>query len=640
MMVTVFFLVVCSIIILIAFTLYSIRLYSKALEINPEKKSLDDLLNDIKVAEITKKSLTNEIGALEAEKSFAEEIIRKREEAEQFLSNHSEEVEKMRQEIEDLEQKYKDGLDKLGELKNSLIEQNEEKMNLKKEVEELEVKLVGINSQIAQAESEISELRGTKESIVDDIDELKEQKNSLDAEVKELEEKLKSLHEKEEEYARLLKNIQDSSESLARLRADIASSTIQSGETVDAQKLVEEKRWEDLDRPYITKKKEKGRKLNESKWLAEFKDNLAASNVLFPERTINAFHTGLKVADYSPLVVLAGISGTGKSLLPQLYAKASGMNFLSVAVQPRWDSPQDMFGFYNYMQNKFKATELSRLLWQYDFYNNPSVKESYGSFENLPMNLVLLDEMNLARVEYYFSDMLSKLEVRRTVSADIDASRRVAEVEIESGSISSKDLSRRLFVSKNNLFIGTMNEDETTQSLSDKVVDRSNVLRFGKPKELQSNADISLFEEKYEDLGYLSYGNWDGMKSSDVLSSVLSTKLYKITNDINNILASVDRPFAHRVWSSIENYVQSYPDVMYGNNFNCAIADQIEMKILPKLNGLEKDNPKVREALDAMSAQLDQIKDSELKEAFEAVKEDTSNVFFAWKGVTREVESK
>ena len=93
---------------------------------------------------------------------------------------------------------------------------------------------------------------------------------------------------------------------------------------------------------------------------------LEGHGLRFNDRVLRAFHTSLKVADVSPLVVLAGISGTGKSELPRRYAEAMGIQFLNIAVQPRWDSPQDMFGFYNYLEGRYRATELARALVQMD----------------------------------------------------------------------------------------------------------------------------------------------------------------------------------------------------------------------------------------------------------------------------------
>src|SRR3546814_6253098 len=91
------------------------------------------------------------------------------------------------------------------------------------------------------------------------------------------------------------------------------------------------------------------------------------------------------------------------------------------------------------------------------------------------MLMVLLDEMNLARVEYYFSEFLSRLEGRPLDDgAASDADRRASEIDID---VSRKGQTKRVLAGQNVLFVGTMNEDESTLALSDKVLDRANVLR-------------------------------------------------------------------------------------------------------------------------------------------------------------------
>ena len=93
---------------------------------------------------------------------------------------------------------------------------------------------------------------------------------------------------------------------------------------------------------------------------------LQSCGLTFADRTLHAFHTALKINDAAQLTVLAGVSGTGKSILPRRYAEAIGIHFLQVAVEPRWDSPQDLLGFYNYVEKKYRATELARLLAHFD----------------------------------------------------------------------------------------------------------------------------------------------------------------------------------------------------------------------------------------------------------------------------------
>ena len=158
-------------------------------------------------------------------------------------------------------------------------------------------------------------------------------------------------------------------------------------------------------------------------------------------------------------------------------------------MQPRWDSPQDLFGFYNYLEKRYKATELARALVQFERFNQGDFRSGNAEIYDRSdrMLLVLLDEMNLARTEYYFSEFLSKLETRRMVDENKPKDRARAEIALDmGGSLDGKTLS--LYPGRNVFFVGTMNEDESTQSLSDKVIDRATVLRFWRPKRRTQNS--------------------------------------------------------------------------------------------------------------------------------------------------------
>jgi predicted nucleic acid-binding Zn-ribbon protein len=354
---------------------------------------------------------------------------------------------------------------------------------------------------------------------------------------------------------------------------------------------------------------------------------LAERKLIFSPRTLNAFHTALKVADISPLTVLSGISGTGKSLLPRIYSEAMGIHFLGLAVQPRWDSPQDMFGFYNYMEQKYKATELARAMVQFEVYN----KLEKGKNLNDQMLMVLLDEMNLARVEYYFSEFLSKLEVRRDIDPSNNESRRKVEIALEMGH-GNGEKEVRLYPARNILFVGTMNEDESTQNLSDKVLDRSCVLRFGRPTNLATNqsADVSSLSEPSKMLRRKTWMEW-----VDIGAQKSSTKATDTIGELNEVMEMVGKPFAHRVAQAISSYTLNYPDWVRDRE-NLSLADQVEQRILPKLRGLNVDEH--HDAFNKLSSILKGLGDDVLSKAFEAGRDSRNSRgmnSFIWRGVDR-----
>ena len=165
-----------------------------------------------------------------------------------------------------------------------------------------------------------------------------------------------------------------------------------------------------IEQPRFEKLPSLAPEVSEKEWLDNIHQRCEESGLSFPPRLLYAFHTSLKTADWTPLTVLGGVSGTGKSELPRLYARFGGLAFEPLSVQPNWDSPQSLFGFFNSVDNRFNATSLLQALVQSQ--KEPGL-EDYSEGMKDRLLLVLLDEMNLSHVELYFSDLLSKLEFRR-----------------------------------------------------------------------------------------------------------------------------------------------------------------------------------------------------------------------------------
>jgi predicted nucleic acid-binding Zn-ribbon protein len=375
---------------------------------------------------------------------------------------------------------------------------------------------------------------------------------------------------------------------------------------------------------------------DESELLQKLKRTLRNEGLIFPSRIIDAFHTSLKCHAINPITVLAGVSGTGKTLLPVRYAEIMGMHRLVMAVQPRWDSPQDMFGFYNYLEKEYKATELSRALVRMDPYNYPESEfpklKSHWAKDRLL--LVLIDEMNLARTEYYFSEFLSRLELRRAVKdASVREKRSEAEIELDAGPGKYRF---RLWVEHNVFFVGTMNEDETTQTLSDKVLDRANVLRFGKPDEnarAVRNGQGAVLPANERFLSFEQWKNWqrefkEGAEWYDPVS--------QWTTRLNSALNRVGRPFGFRVFDAIGHYVANYPRVEDGDRYRLAFADQVEQKIIPKIRGIDLSTDSANECLSEIEMTIAELGDRELSDAFSLARTESRMIgMFQWRGVTR-----
>ncbi len=366
--------------------------------------------------------------------------------------------------------------------------------------------------------------------------------------------------------------------------------------------------------------------LKEADALALFQRFLAANKLSYSDRVINAFHTALKIQHINPLSVLAGVSGTGKTQLALQYAKFFGFYSEHVAVQPRWDSKDDLLGFYNFLEKKFQPTDLVRALFSFDQYRINKNDPKQISPDS-PMMMAILDEMNLARVEYYFSEFLSKLELR---GSDFDKSKIM---------IGSNLNPRSFFVGHNVVIVGTMNDDESTYALSDKVLDRANVQHFGKPAAFDDDKP----QEKAPDTITVDYELFSKWRQNDNLVHLDNgdrEEIHQKIEELNTALDGVGKPFGHRVNNAIKSYLNAYPvtqeDLL--TSVKHALADQVEMKIIPKLAGLEQ-NDQSGACLNRLKKVIDYTEDADLSAAFShACSHYEREGMFLWRGVTRALE--
>ena len=357
---------------------------------------------------------------------------------------------------------------------------------------------------------------------------------------------------------------------------------------------------------------------SETEWLQSIYTQCNNYGITFPRRILYAFHTALKISDWSSITVLAGVSGTGKSELPKLYAAFGGMNFINVPVQPSWDSQESMLGFFNSIDNRFEPEPLLRFLVQC------TEDPEYSKY----MSIVLLDEMNLAHVEHYFADFLSKLETRRGTSK-----KNVPTIEVKLGAGVEP---YQLKLKRSLLWTGTMNQDETTKSLSDKVLDRGLVINFPRPRTLSSRKTMAILDKlvKASKRPMLTKEIWNSWITRDIKlegDQLKELERYKkIVEDINNALEYVGRALGHRVWQSIEHYIVNYPTVSeeiaksangemseaLRENMKIAFEDQIVQKIMPKLRGVETRG-KSKESLDKIETLLEDNGFERLKDDFD-----------------------
>lgn len=476
--------------------------------------------------------------------------------------------------------------------------------------------------QLEKAQKELAEATKAYEVLKQEMEEAKLKAEALSSEVKEKEERSgdldKLIKEKDEELKEKERQLRD-----VKIKLDIQKQKVGK---------IPEDAFESLYRPWldINNVPQPLPQVDEMESLGRLKRLVTDSGFKLSERLQNAFHTALKTSDISCLTVMAGVSGTGKSAFPKLYAQAMGIHFLPLAVEPRWDSPQDLFGFLNYMENRYEATTLGRALVQFEHSDHASDSATMGN----QVLMVLLDEMNLARIEYYFSEFLSKLEMRRNANCSKIEDYNNVSMEIYAGHAEDKEnevgacRAIRLFAGKNILFVGTMNEDESTQSLSDKVIDRANVLHFGKPDKL-SNITQNVSNQSVPPISFSAWDNWISEPDHHTIPDLQNVE--QQLNNMNAVLGDLGRPFGWRTYKAMLTYIANYPDKAHQKR---AMADQVAMRIMPKLRGVDvSEHSEVFNRLDSLVANLN---DPALNKAFDDARK-SSLGFFNWRGINWDI---
>lgn len=199
--------------------------------------------------------------------------------------------------------------------------------------------------------------------------------------------------------------------------------------------------------------------------LEEFADNyrlFAASqlHLYYTPEIIRRFVAGMAA---SKLLILEGISGTGKTSLPYSFSRYMNNPATIVSVQPSFRDRTELLGYFNEFSKRFNETEFLRALYEANYRQEPT--------------MIVLDEMNLARIEYYFAEMLSVLEMPSKDEWVLDLVPTAWDgdpVKLDSG---------KIHVTDGTWFIGTANNDDSTFTITDKVYDRA------MPIELNERAD-------------------------------------------------------------------------------------------------------------------------------------------------------
>jgi energy-coupling factor transporter ATP-binding protein EcfA2 len=331
-------------------------------------------------------------------------------------------------------------------------------------------------------------------------------------------------------------------------------------------------------------------------WLGYANNKNRAKQILFRSEIGKYVKNHIKVGDFIKIsiennsdeetIVFEKVTAEKKKIRKQ------SRRYSFISVRPDWTDNKYMLGFYNPITEVYQPTELLKLM----------LRASQDPFKPY---FVILDEMNLAKVEHYFSDFLSCLESRRFVGDNKirgeelilhDATEELSYIDEDGNEYT---ISKRLEVPLNIYFTGTVNIDETTYMFSPKVLDRANVIEFNE-LDMDCYRKIIFNEESGDaenteyanaaDLSFINYFTDNGSYCLRLLKKEFNSKLIQFYGkfiELNKILEDYHFHFGYRVIDEIMMYLT------YGYEYNSkgVLIDmdlQILQKVLPKLYGNRK----------------------------------------------------
>ena len=350
----------------------------------------------------------------------------------------------------------------------------------------------------------------------------------------------------------------------------------------------------DENNPDFTKEEtEKG--LTLKSFCEKFRNyNADVLKLYYSEEDIRKFIASLGT---SKIMILQGMSGTGKTSIAVAFGRFIENSSTVVPVQPMWKEKSDLLGYYNEFTGKFNETTILKKLYEANFSDK--------------MFIIVMDEMNIARVEYYFSEFLSLLELPAGSERKLAIASNGAEGD-------PRKMSHGRIVLPNNVwFLGTANNDDSTFAISDKVYDRAMVMNLNKrANHFKSGTDakpvhisVTAFYELIEQAKNEFYLSEEGKQRIRRLDDYL--------------IHTFHLTFGNRIMMQINNYVPIY--MACGGTENEALDDMISKKILRKL---EAQNPVYvkNKSLELINKFDEIFGQDEMKECIEYINTLTNNI--------------
>ncbi|UXR33019.1 McrB family protein [Staphylococcus simulans] len=342
----------------------------------------------------------------------------------------------------------------------------------------------------------------------------------------------------------------------------------------------------------------------EEEFLNHFIETLKRNRLVYDEEDILNFHTAMKTSN---LVILSGMSGTGKSKLVKAYADALSLkdSFKFIPVSPSWTEDSDIIGYADTLNMVYRPDDYGLIDLLINAKENPD-----------KLFIVCFDEMNLARIEHYFSQFLSLLET------DVE-SRRLSLYNRELGGklYNSSKYSYQIPIGRNVKFVGTANIDDSTYNFSNKVLDRSNlitlkVMPFKDLVKLSKRDNTTNFNDEEFDKIYVDYF------SNSKKEIELDERTVEFLQKFHDLLSQVHKEMGigPRILKQIDLYLKNIPVNSISFTKKEGLDLQVVQRILTKVRGSSEELEKLLGIYDSDGT----VTSSEILSLFEEF-EDVSN---------------
>ena len=278
----------------------------------------------------------------------------------------------------------------------------------------------------------------------------------------------------------------------------------------------------------------------------------------------------------SRLIIMQGISGTGKTSLAYAFGKFVENDSTIIPVQPSWRERSDLLGYFNEFTKRFNETELLAKIYEAQYSDD--------------VYIAVLDEMNIARVEYYFAEFLSILEMPST-------DEWIVSIVPDHWAKDPKKLKDgKLHLARNMWFIGTANNDDSTFAISDKVYDRAMILDIdnkAEPFDAPETQAMHLSSTRFEAL----------LAESGQKYRISQENIDKIRRLDAYLIEHLRVAFGNRIMSQFHKFVPAY--MACGGTELDGVDTILCKKVLRKLEG--QNMAYIRDEVDDLCAYLDEL---------------------------------